>query len=62
MNTYLLIENGAVINAVVWDGDTEKWSPPTGQTAVPLPSASLAGIGWTYDGTTFTAPAQTKPV
>ena len=61
MNTYLLIENGTVINAVMWDGDPEKWSPPAGQTAIIQPSGSLAGIGWTYDGAKFTAPTQTIP-
>lgn len=54
--TYLLVLNGVVANAIVWDGNTETWAPPEGQTAVLLPTGSNAGIGWAYDGTTFTAP------
>lgn len=45
METYLLIENGAIVNTVVWDGGPE-WMLPTGVTAVALPTGSNAGIGW----------------
>jgi len=61
METYLLIENGVVINAIVWDGNTEEWEPPNGITAAPLPQGSSAWIGWSYDGQNFTAPAAPAP-
>lgn len=57
MNTYLIIKNGIVVNAIVWDGNAETWQPPAGQTSVLLPAGSEAWLGWSYNGTTFTAPA-----
>lgn len=53
---YALVENGIVVNVVLWDGESE-WTPPTGQQAVTIPDGSEAAIGWTYDGTNFTPPA-----
>ncbi len=33
---YIIIgQDGKYLNTVVWDGDLDKWSPPTGTTAVP---------------------------
>lgn len=29
---YLIIENNAVTNIVVWDGNTQTWAPPVGST------------------------------
>lgn len=57
MNTYLLIENGVVVNAIVWDGDSQTWEPPQGVTAVAIPDGSSAWIGWSYDGGVFSEPA-----
>ena len=57
---YAIVENGTVINTVVWDGVSE-WSPPSGSTAHPLPAGSPVGIGWTFDGEQYSAPAQTTP-
>lgn len=55
VNTYAIVENGEVVNLVLWDGVTP-WSPPQGCTAV-LASAG-AYMGSTYDGNTFTPPTQ----
>lgn len=49
---YAVIQNGVVVNSVVWNGDIASWTPPTGCQAV----ASSAAIGYTYDGTNFFAP------
>lgn len=46
---YAIIENGVVANAIVADAE---FAASIG--AVELPEH--AGIGWTYDGTTWTAP------
>lgn len=59
--TYLIVDGGTVVNAVVWDGNTENWAPPNGRTAVPLPDGSSAWIGWNYDGKTFSAPETSSP-
>lgn len=37
------------------------WSPPEGSQAVEIPEGSEAGIGWTYDGSMFTAPPPPPP-
>jgi hypothetical protein len=57
MPTYALIQNGVVINIIAWDGDTATWEPPAGIAVAAVPEDSSAGIGWTYNGTTFSAPA-----
>lgn len=37
------------------------WAPPEGSTAVEVPDGASVGIGYTYDGTNFTAPPSTAP-
>ncbi len=55
---YAIVENGVVVNMVVWDGNTETWQPPTGTTAVEITDATgPAYIGGTYSSGIFTAPA-----
>lgn len=56
-NQYALIENGVVVNAILWDGNVETWSPPEGQQAIQIPDGSYAAIGWSWDGTNFEPPA-----
>ncbi|HEP1897665.1 TPA: hypothetical protein VCC33_003497 [Kluyvera cryocrescens] len=51
-NVYAVVENGVVINIVVWDGQSE-WQPVTGE-AVSCPAQ--VGIGWLYDGSNFSQP------
>lgn len=53
--TYAVIENGTVINVVLWDGQTE-WAPPVGSTAVVIPEGAVAGIGYTYANAVFITP------
>ncbi|HCN7669397.1 TPA: tail fiber assembly protein [Escherichia coli] len=50
--TYAVIENGTVVNVILWDGESE-WSPENG---VAIPAADGAGIGWLYADGVFTAP------
>lgn len=54
---YAVIENGVVINVILWDGETPL-GLPNGQTTVLIPDGSPAWIGWGYDGTEFTPPSQ----
>lgn len=54
---YAIIENGIVINVVVWDGNTETWQPPEGTTAVEVTNdTGPAYIGFPYADGKFTAP------
>ena len=49
---YAIIEQGKVTNVTLWDG-VSAWTPSSGE-AVACPEN--VGIGWTYDGQTWTAP------
>ena len=59
MNNYALIENGTVTNITLWDG-VSPVSFGDGITAVEA-TADVA-IGYSYDGSNFTAPVVTVPV
>ncbi|MGX4981203.1 hypothetical protein [Enterobacter kobei] len=56
MADYALIKNGVVENVVIWDGEGEIFAD---YTAVSIDGLT-AGIGWSYDGKTFTAPPDTE--
>lgn len=49
---YAVIDHGVVINIVVWDGESE-WRPEEGEA---VETTAEAGIGWKYDGNSFTPP------
>lgn len=54
---YAIIENGVVVNIVVWDGNTETWQPPEGATAVTITDGTgPAYIGFPFAGGKFEAP------
>jgi hypothetical protein len=55
--TYAIISNGTVVNMILWDGEAE-WAPPTGTQAILVPENESVSIGYTYSGTTFSAPAE----
>ncbi|PXX15857.1 hypothetical protein C7399_109192 [Paraburkholderia tropica] len=59
--SYAIIENGAVVNIVEWDGTTN-WQPPEGTTVVQIPAGSYVGIGSTYVDGTFGDPPQPPAV
>lgn len=50
---YAVIANGAVENVIVWDGESEY---PNSAQLIDLSEHPQVGPGYTYDGTTFTAP------
>jgi hypothetical protein len=53
---YALVDaDGLVVNAIVWDGETD-YTPADGLTVVAIPDEISAGLGWTYDGTNWIAP------
>lgn len=53
MSTYLVIKGNKVINAVVWDGESD-WTPPEGTTVELAPAG--VGIGWTRVDGNWVAP------
>lgn len=61
-NPYALINGSNIVTAVIlWDG-VSPWSPPAGETAVDVSGVSpQPGIGWTYNGSTFSPPAPPSP-
>jgi len=61
MSTYALIEDGIVLNVILWDGK-DGWVPPEGTSAVELTADSPVGIGWTHENDTFSAPVTTQPL
>ncbi|ANN70925.1 hypothetical protein [Bordetella bronchialis] len=55
---YALVENGTVVNTVVWNGDTSIWSPPPGQDAILIkPEDGAVSIGWGYVDGKFVDPS-----
>jgi hypothetical protein len=54
---YAIVEQGKVTNITLWDG-VSSWTPAAGE-AVACPEN--VGIGWTYDGQTWTAPEPETP-
>lgn len=52
MNRYALVENGIVINTIVWDGESE-WSPGDGVITILLNDSDAVSIGDSYDGSKF---------
>ena len=55
MNKYALINNQNIVdNVVVWDG-SDSWQPPQTMTCINVDNIEC-GVGWTYDGSVFTAP------
>lgn len=57
MARYAIIVDGKVVNTTEWDGDTDKWSPGEGSTAV---QSDIANIGDGYADDVFT-PATPLP-
>ncbi|PRE27517.1 hypothetical protein [Burkholderia multivorans] len=56
MSIFAIVESGIVTNVVVWDGDESTWQPPTGATAIQMHEDDHFGIGWKYDGASFSPP------
>jgi putative aminopeptidase FrvX len=56
MTTYALIEDGIVINVVVWDGNTDTWTPDDGQTAILIKDGDVPHIGLGYADGVFQQP------
>ncbi|HHT8903073.1 TPA: hypothetical protein ACT5CR_006060 [Burkholderia cenocepacia] len=48
MSNYAVVEDGMVVNVVVWDGDETIWQPPAGCEAVKIPDGVTVAIGDEY--------------
>ncbi|EGF7423473.1 tail fiber assembly protein [Escherichia coli] len=54
--SYAVIENGMVVNVIVWDGEDE-FTVPDDQQFINISDISeQPGIGWAYSDGVFTAP------
>ncbi|MBB9750807.1 tail fiber assembly protein [Escherichia coli] len=54
--SYAVIENGMVVNVIVWDGEDE-FTVPDDQQLINISDISeQPGIGWAYSDGIFTAP------
>ncbi|WP_315707539.1 tail fiber assembly protein [Brenneria uluponensis] len=51
-SVYAVVNNGVVVNTVMWDGQTE-WKAENGSTVL---ADVPVGIGWLYDGAAFHEP------
>lgn len=60
MNSYAIIEDGNVVNVILWDGLVE-WTPPPGATVRQVPDGVACGPGYTFDGANFIAPPAPPP-
>lgn len=56
METYAIVESGTVTNIVLWDGSAD-WAPPESSTAVKIADDSPVTVGYSYNGSAFTPPA-----
>jgi len=55
MKTFAVVNGSTVSNVIVCDSK-EVAESVTGQTCIEYTEESPAGIGWSYDGSVFTAP------
>lgn len=59
---YAVINNGVVVNTILWDGtpcsaeNPDGWSPPAGHQVIEIPDDLPVAIGWQWDGSAFTPP------
>lgn len=61
MKKWAVIDNGKVVNIILWDGESN-WKPQEHQTVKEIPASDdgnqVAGIGWEYSGGIFIAPPE----
>ncbi|WP_313471177.1 tail fiber assembly protein [Atlantibacter hermannii] len=57
LKVYAIVVSGVVANTIVWDGLSE-WTPEEGDV---FETDGSVGIGWLYDGETFTPPPVAPP-
>jgi hypothetical protein len=55
---WAIVQGGIVDNIILWDGDTARWAPPAGAEAIQLFEGQACSIGWEWDGTQFSEPAE----
>lgn len=57
MANYAVIQNNKVVNVIVADSK-ETAEEVTGSTCIEYTETNPAGIGWTYNGSTFEVPVE----
>lgn len=53
---YAVVLNNIVDNVIVWDGNTEGWTPPQGSDVFLISEGEDIGIGYSYKDSKFTPP------
>ena len=48
---YLIVENNVVTNNVMWDGNTQDWTPPAG--SIQLVQSTTPAMLWDWNGTAW---------
>lgn len=51
LQEYLIIESNIVVNNVIWDGNTNTWTPPSGSLA--MVKATTPTMIWIFDNTSI---------
>ena len=51
VQAYLIVENNVVTNNVLWDGNTQDWTPPAG--SIQLVQATTPAMLWDWNGTAW---------
>lgn len=57
---YLIVENNVVVNVVVFDPDTQEWTPPPG--SLMMPQAEMTAMVWVIDVSVTPAVRKLTPV
>ncbi|MCX9322017.1 tail fiber assembly protein [Escherichia coli] len=58
MSKFAVIQAGVVSNIIMWDGEDSTFTKAIDGGLIAIPTGTLAGIGWSYDGKTFTPPPE----
>ncbi|KNC92539.1 tail fiber assembly protein [Trabulsiella odontotermitis] len=58
MGEYAVVKSGQVTNVIVWDGEDNGFVDGLDGELIAITDGAVAGVGWSYDGSTFTPPPE----
>lgn len=58
MKEFAVIKNGLVVNVILWDGADAAFADGIDGALIAVPDGAAVGVGWGYDGSTFTPPPE----
>lgn len=53
---YALVMDGVCIGVILWNGNTDTWTPPIGVDTVELNNISTVCSGWVFSNNTWIPP------